>query len=50
MRVRVKKDALWKPLLRGFRIYLRRALKAWLNVNEVADVTGDLKVTAQVAC
>jgi len=20
---RVKKDALWKPLLRGFRIYLR---------------------------
>jgi len=23
---RVKKDALWKPLLRGFRIYLRRAL------------------------
>lgn len=23
---RVKKDALWKPLLRNFRIYLRRSL------------------------
>ena len=23
---RVKKDALWKPLLRGFRIHLRRSL------------------------
>lgn len=30
---RVKKDALWKPLLRGFRIYLRRSLQNYLDIN-----------------
>ena len=30
---RVKKDALWKPLLRGFRIYLRRTLQTFLDIN-----------------
>jgi len=49
LRQRVKKDTLWKPMLRGFRIYLRKQLKPWLDLDQVADVNGDLKETAQIA-
>ena len=39
---RDKKDAVWKPLLRGFRIYIRSTLKEYLDVNQIFDGTGDL--------
>ena len=47
---RVKKDALWKPLLRGFRIYLRRTLQTFLDINQIYDGSGDLSAKAQDAC
>ena len=47
---RVKKDALWKPLLRGFRIYVRRALQTFLDINQIYDGSGDLSAKAQTAC
>ena len=47
---RVKKDALWKPLLRGFRIYLRRSLQIFLDINQIYDGSGDLSQKAQEAC
>jgi len=43
---RVKKDALWKPLLRGFRIYLRRSLEIFLDINQIYDGSGDLSLKA----
>ena len=43
---RVKKDALWKPLLRGFRIYLRRTLEIFLDINQIYDGSGDLSARA----
>ena len=49
-RQRVKKDALWKPLLRGFRIYLRRSLQTYLDINQIYEGSGDLSVRAQEAC
>ena len=39
---RVKKDALWKPLLRGFRAFLRRLLQMHFDINQIFDGTGDL--------
>ena len=47
---RVKKDALWKPLLRGFRIYLRRTLQTFLDINQIYEGSGDLSMRAQEAC
>ena len=47
---RVKKDALWKPLLRGFRIYIRRTLRIFMEINQIYDGTGDLSEKAQEAC
>ena len=32
---RVKKDALWKPLLRSFRIYIRRTLRIYLDIKQI---------------
>ena len=29
---RIKKDALWKPLLRSFRVYIRRTLRIHLEI------------------
>ena len=43
---RVKKDALWKPLLRGFRIYLRRNLQTYLDINSIYEGSGDLSLRA----
>ena len=43
---RVKKDALWKPLLRGFRIYLRRNLQSYLDINSIYEGSGDLSLRA----
>ena len=34
---RVKKDVLWKPLLRGFRSYYRSQLNHSLNLQQVID-------------
>jgi len=39
---RVKKDALWKPLLRGFRAFLRRLLQMHFDINQIFDGSGDL--------
>jgi len=47
---RVKKDALWKPLLRGFRIYLRKSLQTFLDINQIYEGSGDLSMRAQEAC
>lgn len=47
---RVKKDALWKPLLRGFRIYIRRTLQIFLDINQIYEGSGDLSMRAQEAC
>lgn len=47
---KAKKDALWKPLLRGFRIYLRRTLQVFLDINQIYDKSGDLSEVAQNAC
>ena len=33
LKKRIKKDALWKPLLRGFRIFLRRLLQYHFDIN-----------------
>lgn len=43
--LRIKKDALWKPLLRGFRSYLRRALENYLDISLIYDGSGDLSRT-----
>lgn len=48
---RVKKDALWKPLLRNFRIYLRRSLQIFLvQMTNIYDAEGELVPSAQLAC
>jgi len=39
---RIKKDALWKPLLRSFRCYLRTQLHKVLDVNKLFDNTGEI--------
>jgi len=36
-KVRVKKDLLWKPLLRGFRSYYRNKLNGYINMQWVVD-------------
>lgn len=48
--LRIKKDALWKPLLRGFRSYLRHALENFLDISLIYDGSGDLSKIAQDAC
>lgn len=48
--MRVKKDALWKPILRGFRIFIRTTLKEYLDVNRIFDGSGDLSKIAQDSC
>ena len=45
---RVKKDVLWKPLLRGFRSYYRNLLNQSINLQQVndplaVDLTKDLE-------
>ena len=47
---RVKKDALWKPLLRGFRAYLRRLLQMHFDINQIFDGSGDLSQQTIEAC
>ncbi len=47
----MKKDALWKPLLRNFRIYLRKSLQEYLvQMSSIWDTNGDLLPSAQNAC
>ena len=41
-RIRVKKDVLWKPLLRGFRSYFRALLNdSILSIYQLLDTTAD---------
>ena len=47
---RVKKDALWKPLLRSFRIYIRRTLRIYLDIKQIQEVQGDLSQNTQDSC
>lgn len=47
---RIKKDALWKPLLRGFRIFLRRLLQYHFDINQIFDGSGDLSTKTIQAC
>ena len=45
---RVKKDVLWKPLLRGFRSYFRNLLSQSVNLQQVMDpLATDLTVTLE---
>ena len=46
----MKKDALWKPLLRGFRAFLRRALQMHFDINQIFDGSGDLSQQTIAAC
>ena len=47
---RIKKDALWKPILRGFRSFLRRQLQIHFDINQIFDGTGDLSQQSVKAC
>ena len=40
---RLKKDALWKPLLRHFRQYIRVNLGKSVDINSIFDDSGDIK-------
>ena len=46
----MKKDALWKPLLRGFRAFLRRLLQMHFDINQIFDGSGDLSQQTILAC
>lgn len=48
---RVKKDVLWKPLLRGFRSYYRGQLNHTVNLQQVIDpFATDLTSTLEEQC
>ena len=47
---RIKKDALWKPLLRSFRSFLRSQLHIVLDVNKVFDNKGEISDETFQAC
>ena len=47
---RIKKDALWKPLLRSFRAFFRRLLSPQLEISKVFDVRGDIKPEVRDWC
>ena len=40
-KLRVKKDLLWKPLLRGFRSYYRASLNIDINLQMMMESTKD---------
>jgi len=44
---RVKKDALWKPLLRNFRMYVRTCLRFFVEINQIYDSHGHMSQKAQ---
>lgn len=47
---RLKKDALWKPLLRHFRQYIRVNLANHVDINNIFEDSGDIKDTALAGC
>ena len=48
---KLKKDALWKPLLRGFRAFLRRLIQFHFdNSQRLFDANGNMKRKAKKAC
>lgn len=42
----MKKDALWKPLLRTFRTYIRASLRLFVDVDQIYNSQGDLNEKA----
>jgi hypothetical protein len=40
---RLKKDALWKPLLRHFRQFIRTKLGKYVDINNIFCESGDIK-------
>lgn len=47
---RVKKDALWKPLLRGFRLWVRAKIQRNFDFNNFFDSTGEVRQEVFEAC
>ena len=47
---RIKKDALWKPLLRSFRTWLRRLLSPDLDISKVFDMRSNVKPEVKEWC
>jgi hypothetical protein len=47
---RLKKDALWKPLLRHFRQYIRVNLANHVDINNIFEDSGDIKDAALAGC
>ena len=39
---RIKKDAIWKPLLRGLRTFARDLISVFVDINNIYDKEGDL--------
>jgi len=47
---RLKKDALWKPLLRHFRQFIRTKLGKYVDINNIFSESGDIKDLALQGC
>jgi hypothetical protein len=47
---RLKKDALWKPLLRHFRQFIRSKLGKYVDINNIFSESGDIKEKALLGC
>ena len=47
---RLKKDALWKPLLRHFRQFIRAKLSKYVDINNIFSESGDIKEKALQGC
>ena len=39
---RTKKDAIWKPLLRGFRSFMRLQIAKFVDINRIHDYNGEV--------
>lgn len=47
---RVKKDALWKPLLRGFRLWVRARIQQFFDISNFFDSAGEVRQEVFEAC
>jgi hypothetical protein len=47
---RLKKDALWKPLLRHFRLFIRTKLSNYVDISNIFEDNGDIKESALEGC
>ena len=47
---RTKKDAIWKPLLRGFRSFMRLQIAKFVDINRIHDYNGEVNYRTIEAC